>query len=104
MIADHKCKYVAIFGQVEEAKQHDEYLHGQWTLTYDSNHAFCDVTDLSPDTKCCKNDKVIERDFLSNCKENSSCCASMPDCVAHCAQSKKLDLAKQTVNMQEQIH
>ena len=86
------CAYVKILGSLEEVKRHDEELHDQQTLTYDSEHAFCDVSDLEVQTQCCARDSRIIRDFHDSCNENSGCCGSMPDCVAHCSYTSVKEL------------
>ena len=54
-------------------------------MTYDSEHAFCDISDLDYKTQCCAANSRIMRDFHEICNENTGCCGSMPDCVAHCS-------------------
>ena len=55
------------------------------TMTYDSMHNFCDITDIDPGTLCCKEDKKLDIDYDLGCNKNTQCCESMPQCVAHCS-------------------
>lgn len=55
------------------------------TMTYDSMHSFCDITDINPTTHCCEEDKRLDIGYGLGCNENTQCCESMPQCVAHCS-------------------
>ena len=60
---------------------------GPGMLTIDSDANFCKVTGLNSTTGCCNPEIIEVRDYHANCNENTKCCGSVPDCMAHCLNS-----------------
>lgn len=56
-----QCTYVNIFASSGDSQ----------SLTYDSNHTFCDIEDIDPESRCCNKEKRVERDVADKCNVNS---------------------------------